>query len=582
MPMLPEDDVVRSKTAPKRPVREFNEQNTNTKTGKAKAPGSKLGKAGRFVGKSFVPTALTAATGAGLRMQEDRSVKNIEDRGGFAKSTTLDALDTLGASKVAQGAGALGGFVGGVVTAPWGDKFRRGVEDAGEAWDKVGRQNEMFESRKFDRDILEGGSASTSSEADAPEAEDAGVIIDKADLDSLRANLDNMNRQTNIVRSGLSDRDVAATQVAPAGGSVEAFNGAGLAVRDAQGGIGSLNFDSPEAYAAAQQQTGGDPLLQATGGTVSTVGSEFFTGGQGAPSAEIVQAAREAIARGEDVDIQALFGAKGQQDVLGDEITNLEEKLAAPGRGLNQTAAEFREEQRNRKVMKDRLKSLREMQKTEYVQNRQDARTQYSTDVADRRAATTAARADQRAAQAQANADRTQAWNEMKFIYEKGAAATKEEQTRADKLFADARGIHTEFAKDKYPDDPELQQIYVANQLETYLPKGGYETPESRGMRATAKKALAKYVKSERGLVDFVFGGKAPTQEELDKIDFSNWEVDPQGGAAVWPFANAVIRDKNNESNYAYLDNMPDEVRTMLLRLIEADKPKKTVRKGQK
>lgn len=283
------------------------------------------------------------------------------------------------------------------------------------------------------------------------------------------------------------------------------------------------------------------------GGTGSlTTQGEFTT-----DTPEQVQDALSGVEARSDVRVQNIIAqqertAQGQAPTTASQIQELEAQLSTPGRGLRQSFGDLLTETQGRKSARKQLDKLYAQQKTETTQAGQNLR-----------AGVTGARA-------QRNADRSNNLAERRFQQTKEVA----DQASNRRAFEDARTVHTNFAKEKYKDDPDKQQAYVAKQLAAKDPNF-LTTPEGQGYTRQIKGDVVEAIRGERGLFDAIFGDKAPTQGDIESFSFKGWKI---GDAGPW-FGDPTVAKKGQSGNYAYLDNLSDEQVWVLEQLIRQDNP---------
>lgn len=315
-----------------------------------------------------------------------------------------------------------------------------------------------------------------------------------------------------------------------------------------ENGFGEISA-APGARQRIMEQAGGTP----GGGTVSTVSSEAITGNPNVPDPRVVEAARAAVARGEDVDLDAIFNP-GQQQSQGSQIQSrmqeIRDELARPGRGLNQSYSDALKESRRRKSLRSELEDLQ--QQSQFNQRLQLQRA--------------------KAQQSQANSDRN-------FAFKTGKFQTQQAQEQ----FESARDQFQAQAEKRFENDPERQSAYTAKMLHQSYPDDFFNTPDGMAVRRQMKQKLVDAIQSEKGLYDF-FRDKLDKQEltqaDLENLSFS--EFFPDKGENLlpeWLSDNDVFSKGGNE--YAYLDNFDPETRYLIGQLIALDNPQATRRSAR-
>lgn len=274
------------------------------------------------------------------------------------------------------------------------------------------------------------------------------------------------------------------------------------------------------------------------------------------------EVSRRSIARG-----QASIDARQQADPryqTAQKIKQLEEQIAQPGRGLRQSFGEMMQERQVRTAAKTQLKELYDQQR---AQTQQTGQTQ-------------------RAGLVSADKARDRSLRYQELVGKRGDAARKERRS----LFNQATKDYVAEAKAREM-KPKEAAFYVASMQETHLPGSSWDTTYGRVVRKDAIQTLNTMANEERGFFDWLgglFGGSKPrTEADFQKMDFSGWSTG-DAGEIIPPdeiIGNTAIR--NEDGNYAYVDDLPSEVAWFIGQQIIKDNPKQhtnvrqTIRKGQ-
>lgn len=244
----------------------------------------------------------------------------------------------------------------------------------------------------------------------------------------------------------------------------------------------------------------------------------------------------------------------------GQQIKQLEEQLAQPGRGLRQSFGEMMQERQVRTAAKTQLKELYDQQKEGQQQAGQT----------------------QRAGLVSQDKARDRSLRYRELIGRQGVAATKERQS----LFTAAQSDYRAQAKARFPDDPKQQSFFEAELLETHLPGSAWDTTAGRIVRKDAVMELVNKAQDERGFFDWAanFVGlsdsAALTEGDLHKLDFTGWKVD-KGEIILPEFIMDNDAFRTNDGNYAYFDNMSPQTVWYIKQRIMKDNPQDFKNKTQ-
>lgn len=524
--------------------------NPGKNRGTAKAVGSLrkgLGKLGAL-GAAY-------ATGSGFSTQNNRSLRQINERGGFASSTAKDilesALPTWMARRIAAGTEAVGAGVGALVegddiTDAMGDTYNRSLRasQATATPDRpVSREDQTYAPPPPPEPV-----ETTPEEVTAPSVVSANTVKGKDDTGTT-------TYTTDIPQVPQVDPETGVTRI------------------NTRDGQGMIEFANKSDMDKVREQMRGD-ATDANGGSFSVLsGAANIAGGPGGEKgtdARIFKAAQEAMARGEKVDIDKLYRKSGfgapytRAEEIDDEIASIEKQLAAPGRGLNQSMDSALRERAERNNLRRQLTRLTNARESEIAQQN-------------------VARDDARAAEAlQLQKDR---FNEVKS---QNAATRKVELA---KLTRDAMKEGTarfekfqdEMREAANSDDPGIQtqqvrQKYLGIAKDQYLAYGDSvddffnQTPEGQLANRVAKQGLISAVKDEQGWFTKLFG-KTPGQADVEDISFKGWKYNAEGDMII-PFVNnKAIRSDEAPDFYAYWDNLSPQERWVYKMLIERDNP---------
>lgn len=495
----------------------------------AKGTAKGIGKGARFLGPW---AAAVDATQSGVRTANqfsDYSDEEVQDRGGVLPALAEDFIDNMAfipdaTTDVAEGFGAGLGTLFNSDYDEQGNPLEGFGDRLGYAWDQgVNQFNES------------GAERAVRHQQGQPTAQMGGG------------------------EAQVAAGQMPATQVGNPAQSAFPESPGAAAVQDTgdrvsirtDNGFGEISA-APGARQQIMEQAGGTP----GGGTVSTVPSEAITGNPNVPDPRVVDAARAAIERGEDVDLDAIFNPGqqgGQQNSVRSRMQEIRKELARPGRGMNQSYSDALRESRRRKSLRSELEDLQEQDQFNQSLQLQRAKAQ----------------------QSQANSDRN-------FAFKTGKFQTQQAQDQ----FESARDQFQAQAEKRFENDPEKQSAYTAKMLHQSYPDYYFNTPDGMATRRQMKQKLVDAVQDEKGIYDWardIFDKERLTQADIENLSFKDFFPDKGENVLFeWMSDNDVFSKRTPDpetgeliggNEYAYLDNFDSETRYLIGQLIAMDNP---------
>lgn len=339
-----------------------------------------------------------------------------------------------------------------------------------------------------------------------------------------------------------------------------------MTVGNAQGQITA----TPDAHANIRQQAQDPAFLDRMVG-------RSMQGGDEARLSAVSEAARAAIARGESVNLDRVFGKSGLTGSWSDaqeadyQIDLLRKKLASPGRGLNQTASSYMQEQEEKRGIRQQIEALSQRRDSLL-----ESQAEQSTNLYD-----------------QMNKDRDYSLKvakERNRMLEKQGEMTAAESEAATKTFEEYNNKMAEFEAEG---DRAGAEAYMKANLRTakdqYIRftrtqgkdvKEFFNTPQGQLAERATKEHLIKAVSDEEGLYDWfrqVTGlSSSPSINDIEQIDFKGWQFD-KGEIVLpeWLVRNDVVKAKGEKRDnmYAYTTNMDPDFYWAMKGLICRDNP---------
>lgn len=297
--------------------------------------------------------------------------------------------------------------------------------------------------------------------------------------------------------------------------------------------------------------------------------------------------------------------------ILANKIRKLEQEMARPGRGLNQSLGDMFTEARVRNAKRRTLNKMYELQSQTQQESAADSRS-----LAERQSREAIAATNRQAQQGIADARRIADENKSLRMEnskhldrtQRAELAQKREafdrETRANDSVAEQRKAITDMAKafkkenkddfrnmtktlrDRYHKDPQyegkpyLADIQVAWQQAQSLEQNGtnlFDTTEGKLAKTALKQLLVKEEASEAGPYDYFKKDPLPMQEIYD-LDFADWEVDSGEkvlGNFLWS-ENRVMKHKPT-GRYVYFNNIPSEAWHLIQQLSTSDRNKRAL-----
>lgn len=339
-----------------------------------------------------------------------------------------------------------------------------------------------------------------------------------------------------------------------------------MTVGNAQGQITA----TPDAHANIRQQAQDPAFLDRMVG-------RSMQGGAEARLSAVSEAARAAIARGESVNLDRVFGKSGLTGSWSDaqeadyQIDLLRKKLANPGRGLNQTASSYMQEQEEKRGIRQQILALSERRdsmleseasQSDRLYDQMNDDRDYSLKVAKERNRMMAAQGKLTAAEAEAATETFAEYNNKMAEFEaEGDRAGAEAYMKAN-----MRTAKDQFIRSTRTEGKDVKEFF--------------NTPQGQLAERATKEHLLEAVKEEQGLADWfraVTGfSSSPSIADIENINFRGWQFDKgEMWFPEWMINNDVVKAKGKKRGdmYAYTTNMDPDFYWAMKGLICRDNP---------